>query len=420
MSVTRVAVCQLGGRTLEEAPESLDACRELVAEAASMGAQVAVLPEGAYPAYVLGSAEAARAVLADGPDPIDAFGAMAAAHAVTLVAGIVVDAPVGLLNAAVTFGPDGRVLAQTAKRFLWHFDREWFAAGDDSPVAETAVGRVGALVCADARLPEIARTLAVRGAALVCDPTAWVTSTPGSPSNIQPEFLVAARCIENGFVMACASKCGFEGPHVAYAGRSMIVGPDGSVLAEASVDREEVVVADVDLSGLPRPPVARDPSAYGDLLSAWSALRPSADRVRIAAANAAGVPVLDAADVFVSPAGVDVAGAVPRVAVIDEMLAPEPSRIAALRGAEVLAFVGDAPLAVLRARAAENRVFVVASGSVTAVIAPSGAVVADAPSDRPFACAADCLLAEAAHKEMAPGTDVFADRQPTTYWDLAR
>lgn len=490
-AVTRVAVCQLAGRTLVEATAALAACRALVAEAARAGAEVAVLPEGAYPAYVLGSAEAARAVLHAGPDPIGAFGDMAREGSLTLVAGIVLDGgPAGLRNAAVAFSPDGSVLGSAAKRFLWHFDASWFSPGDDSPVWTSPVGRLGALVCADARLLEIPRTLAVRGAALVCDPTAWVTSHPGAPHNPQPDFLLPARALENGVAIAAASKCGFEGDAVAYAGRSMVVGPDGRVLAEAGVDGECVVVADVDLSGLPRLLVARRPELYGRLAEdqRLPPPPPSAGRVRVAAANGpeaaepdhlaalaahgvglVAVPTGDLAQLarasglwvtgpsaqadggaVASPsAGVvarfpQVHGArgrecppgegaaadslpppVPtpagRIAVLcgPDVLVPEQARVAALEGAEVLvALGGAAPLSVLRTRAAENRVFVVAPGPDAVVVGPSGAVLADSPADRPFLCAADCFLPEAADKAMAPGTDVFAGRQPNRYREL--
>lgn len=434
--MTKVAVCQLEGRVLDEAAANLEACRSLVSDAAGAGAELLVLPEGSYPAYVLGSAEAARAVLADGPDPTAAFAELARRHEVVLVAGIVLDRAEGLLNAAVTFGPDGEVLAMSAKRFLWHFDRAWFVAGETSPVAATPWGGVGSLVCADARLPEIARQLAVGGAGLVCDPTAWVTSTPGAPSNIQPDFLVAARCIENGVAMACASKAGFEGDTVAYAGRSMVVGPDGTVLAEAPERGDTVAVAEVDLGGLPAPPVPRRPEAYTALLEPSTARIPSRARVRLAAANHAPVArgtlaalERDDVDLVVTtemradPTWVPRdtrAGRLVRLGRADA-LAPEPARVAALAGAEVLAVVEPGvALPVLRARAAENRVFVVSAGEPACVVAPSGRVVADAPpeSERRFVAAADCLLAQVAVKEMAPGTDVFAGRQPHTYGSL--
>ena len=471
-------MCQLAGRPLVEAAAALRACRVLVEEAGHTGAEVAVVPEGAYPAYVLGSADAARAALAKGPDPLEAFGAMARAAGLTLVAGLVLEDPVGLRNAAVAFGPDGTVIGRTAKRFLWHFDTRWFEPGCDYPVWDSAVGPLGALVCADARLPEIARTLAVRGAGLVCDPTAWVTSTPGTPWNPQPDYLISARALENGVVVAAASKCGFEGEAVAYAGRSMVVGPDGVVLAEASVDAEEVVVADVDLTGLPRPPVARRPELYGRLAEpAEPAAPPSAHRVRAAAANdlaaAASLDVLaehgvglvvvpegtpdpaelarttglwvagvdEAGDgVVVSPsAGVvarfprahgpdatasSLAPPVPtpagRVAVLPgvDALVPEQARVAALEGAEVLAVpAATIPLAILRARASENRLFVV---SPAAVVGPTSTVLADAPADRPFLCSADLFLPEAADKQVAPWTDMLAGRRPSDYADLVR
>ncbi len=432
----RVAVGQQRGRTLAEAADALRSCRALVADAASYDADIVVLPEGAYPAYVLGSAEAGREALAAGPDPLETFGALAAEHRVTLVVGLVLDSPRGLQNAAVTFGPDGAVLARTAKRFLWHFDARWYVPGDESPVVETPRGSIGALVCADARMPEIARSMAVRGAGLVCDPTAWVTSTPGAPSNIQPDYLVAARCIENGIVMACASKCGFEGSTVAYTGRSMIVGPDGDVLAEASVDAEEVVWADVSLDGLPRPPVERRPERYTDLGEGWAPLAPTKERVRVAASNHESIaPSVretlerEGVELVVSPGlptddtWIPHESPVARIVWMtrEDMMAPEPARIAALRGAEIIAVPeAGTPMVVLRARAAENRVFVAAAGDPACVVAPSGVVIADAPSStgRQFVCSADCLLPESAVKEMAPGTDVFRHRQPETYTDL--
>jgi predicted amidohydrolase len=335
-------------------------------------------------------------------------------------------------------------------------------------------------VCADARLPEIARTLAVRGAALVCDPTAWVTSTTRNPWNPQPDFLVSARALENGVVVAAASKCGFEGDSVAYAGRSMVVGPDGMVVAEASVGEEEVVFADVDLTGLPRLPVPRRPDLYGRLADpAAPTPPPSAHRVRAAAANgteaAVALATLSTHDVglvvlpedvpdpaeLARAAGLWVAGIerggdgvvaspaagvvarfprahgpgasasslappVPtpagRVAVLAgvDALVPEQARVAALDGAEVLAVPAGIPLAVLRARASENRVFVVGAGDPTVVVGPSGVVLADALVARPFLCAADLFLPEAADKQVAPWTDMLAGRQPSEYGDLVR
>ena len=69
-----VACGQLEARDLEDAPRALDEALAMVAAAGQAGADVCVLPEGTYPAYVLGSAEDARAALAAGPDPLAVFG----------------------------------------------------------------------------------------------------------------------------------------------------------------------------------------------------------------------------------------------------------------------------------------------------------------------------------------------------------
>ncbi|HEY5014223.1 MAG TPA: carbon-nitrogen hydrolase family protein, partial [Acidimicrobiia bacterium] len=250
----RVAAAQLAAHDLDDAATALAEALAAVAEAGRAGAELCVLPEATYPAYVLGSAAAARAAIAQGPDPVAAFTDAARRASCAVVVGLVLEGSPGLENhglenpglenAALLIDASGTVRIHAAKRFLWHFDRSWFVPGPASEVS----GEVGILVCADARLPEIGADLAARGARIIANPTAWVTAAPPPEgTNSQAEFLWRVRALENGAVAIAATKVGTEAEAVMYAGRSQIVAADGEVVALASATEPELLVAEVEL-----------------------------------------------------------------------------------------------------------------------------------------------------------------------------
>lgn len=416
----RVACGQVEARDLDDAALALDEALAMCDAAAGVEADLIVLPEGTYPGYVMGSVEAAREALARGPDAEAAFAAKAARYGMAIVVGLVVDSPAGLLNAAVHFDATGAVRARTAKRFLWHFDRSWFVPGG----ATSIVDGVGTLVCADGRLPEITADLAARGARVLVNSTAWVTPcAPPEGSNPQAEFLWRVRALESGLPAIAATKVGTEAGVCTYSGGSQIVAADGRIVAVASTNDAEVLVGEIDvparatphhtgveLPAQPVAPVLRAGHAYCVVVSDGSLL---------------GALQGHGADLVVGPDGlVDALDAVDAVGVTvecvhdDAMLDPFVARAAAMRGCEFVAWVASetgTPFveAIARARAMENRVFVPvwrpAGAGGPFIVAPSGRVVARTPdAARPYAVGAPCLLAEAATKQMAPGTDAWA------------
>ena len=239
-----------------------------------------MLPEASYPAYYLHSREAyeAAAVLADG-EVEAAIGERAARHGCAIAVGLVQrggDGAAGdgrLVNTAVLFARDGRVAARQPKRFLWHFDRHWYAPGEaGAPIALEAAGsggfgsaEVGLFICSDGRLPEITRELALGGADLLVDCTAWVSSgrDPAALSNPQVDYMLAARAIENGAWIAAADKVGVEAGSIVYAGRSGVVDPSGRWRVQAPSDRPGVVHTVIDLDEATGPPVAPRIELYG-------------------------------------------------------------------------------------------------------------------------------------------------------------
>jgi len=215
-------------------------------EAGRAGANLIVLPEGTLPAYVLGydrfeegevraALEECRAIARD-------FGAV-------LVVGAARRVDDRVFNSAVVIDSDGSIAGAADKHFLWHFDRQWFAAGERLEPIQTSVGAIGALVCADGRIPTIARALVDRGAQLLVMPTAWVTSgrDPQNFENVQADLLARVRARENDVPFIAANKCGVELGCVAYCGKSQVVRADGSIAAMASQDRAETILAQVEL-----------------------------------------------------------------------------------------------------------------------------------------------------------------------------
>jgi predicted amidohydrolase len=226
-----------------------------------------VLPEATFPAYVLGSAPLDEAAI---EQALHRLREIARKTATVIVAGAAAPSESGVRNTAFVIDADGSVAGRADKLFLWHFDRRWFTPGERLAPISTAVGTLGVLVCADGRLPTIARRLVDRGAAALVMPTAWVTSgrNPDSLENVQADLLARVRAYENHVPFVAANKCGSELGMVAYCGKSQIVDAHGEIVAIAPERVPQVLRASITLgaapsrAALPRPspaPRAADP-----------------------------------------------------------------------------------------------------------------------------------------------------------------
>ena len=288
----RAAVVQLlATPDVDAAQEAAD---RLVRRAAAAGATVVLLPEKWS---VLGR----DADVAAGSQPLDG-------PAVTWARRTAVELGVDLLagsvsiaradgrqqNTAIHAAPDGRLAlygklhlfdADVAGRRYRESDRE--IAGDGlvvSALADDAGTKVGMTVCYDLRFPELHRALAVRGARILTVPAAFTERTTAA----HWEILLRARAIENGVFVLAANQHGEHVRGIRSGGRSMIVDPWGTVLAQAPDVDEAVVVADLDLDrvdevreGLPvlrqrRGDVAAALAgeAPGDLTAGWDVAAP--------------------------------------------------------------------------------------------------------------------------------------------------
>lgn len=144
---------------------------------------------------------------------------------------------------------------------LWREDRFFARGGCPGPIM-TPSGPVGILVCYDLRFPETARRQCFAGAKLIAVSAQW-------PKVRLDHWrtLLRARAIENQvFIVACNS-CGATGEHE-MGGRSMVIGPDGAMMAEAG-DGEAVLASTLPAGALERVrsrfcPVADRPYAVQD------------------------------------------------------------------------------------------------------------------------------------------------------------
>lgn len=223
---------------------------ELVEQAAAQGARLVVLPELANTGYMFASRAEAHALaetVPDGPSS-RAWIALAQRLGIYLVAGIAERSGGKLYNAAVIAGPDG-YLGTYRKLHLWGDENLFFEPGDlGLPVFHTELGTLGVAICYDGWFPEVYRLLALRGADIVAVPTNWVPmpgQTPDGPA--MAHALAIAGAHSNGLTLVCADRVGVERGQP-FVGRSLIVGSQGWTRAgPASHDREEVLLAPVDV-----------------------------------------------------------------------------------------------------------------------------------------------------------------------------
>jgi predicted amidohydrolase len=226
---------------LNEPARNLAACLDRLEEAGALGCRLVVLPECAISGYMLADEEEATRLAETVPGPsVEALERACARLGLHCVAGLLERDGSRVRNTAVLVGPDGLV-GRYRKTHLPYLGVDRFVEPGEEPPAvfDTPLGRIGIEICYELRFPEVTRSLALRGAEVVAHPTNW-------PTAVRPfaDFLTRARAAENRVFLLTANRLGREGG-MEFFGRSQIVDPHGSRLAEAG-EVEELAVAEVD------------------------------------------------------------------------------------------------------------------------------------------------------------------------------
>ena len=222
---------------------------ELITEAFDRGAELIVTPELSNSGYVFNTRREAfqsSEVVPEGSTLL-ALADMARKRSGYIVSGILEKENELLYNSAVLIGPKGYI-GKYRKNHLWDFEKTFNEPGNlGFPVFELPFGRMGISICYDAWFPEVFRIYQLQGADLICDSTNWVI-TPDIEDAGQPitPLLHVAQAHLNRLFIICADRVGEE-RGVKYIGNSCICGPLGFVKGPASFDKEEIIIAEINV-----------------------------------------------------------------------------------------------------------------------------------------------------------------------------
>lgn len=215
-----------------------------------------------------------------------AFQKLAKKYKVVIVASLFEKRASGLYhNTAVIIDADGSLLGIYRKMHIpddpLYYEKFYFTPGDTGFKAwQTKYGKIGVLICWDQWYPEGARLTAMDGAEILFYPTAigWHPKEKAEYGVNQHgawEISQRAHAVANGCYVASVNRIGVETPEggdgIEFWGQSFVAGTSGQILQKASVDREEILLQEIDLDKVDVTrthwPFLRDRriDAYGDL-----------------------------------------------------------------------------------------------------------------------------------------------------------
>lgn len=240
--------------------KNLARAEKFVRQAAAKKAQIVCLPEMFQTEYFCRTEDKRNFDLADTiPGEATArLSRLAAELEVVIIAPLFEKRARGLYhNSLVVINADGKLLGTYRKMHIPDdpnfYEKYYFAPGDlGFKVFQTRYAKIGTLICWDQWYPEAARITAMMGADILFYPTAigWHASEPKHARIFQRQSwqtIQSSHAVANGIFVAAANRTGHE-KKLQFWGTSFIKAPDSSTLAEASVEREEILVADCDLS----------------------------------------------------------------------------------------------------------------------------------------------------------------------------
>ncbi len=235
----KIGVAQADFKLADRAA-NLEILQKLLKEVAQAGVEVLALPELANSGYNFESpaeAESVAEVADEGPACRLLRDWSEGGRLV--VSGLCERGPDGLYNSAVVYA-DGRLETIYRKAHLFGNESTFFRAGNEkAPVVSFRGQRLGVMICFDWFFPEMARSLALRGAQLILHPANLVLP--------YCQKAMLTRSLENRIFTATANRTGSE-RGLAFSGLSQITSPTGELLTQAGDKFSGVVWVQVDLN----------------------------------------------------------------------------------------------------------------------------------------------------------------------------
>ena len=244
--------------------DNLNRAGEFVREAAGKGAKIICLPEMFRSQYFCQREDVDLFNLAE-PIPgisTDHLGAIANELKVTIIAPVFERRAMGMHhNSLAVLGEDGEIVGIYRKMHIpddpAYYEKFYFTPGDLGFKAfDTPQAKIGTLICWDQWFPEGARLTALRGAEILFYPTAigWHPSEKDAVGASQQDAwqtIQRSHAIANGVFVAAANRVGHEvfnegSDGIQIWGHSFVADPFGVIIAQASSDKEEVLIVEID------------------------------------------------------------------------------------------------------------------------------------------------------------------------------
>ena len=248
----------------EDTDENLDNAVAWIEKAAGEGAEVICLPELFRSRYFCQAEEINNFDLAEtipGPST-NAIKKIAKKHKVSVIVPVFEKRSAGIYhNSLALMDSDGEIKGIYRKMHLpddpGYYEKYYFTPGDNGYKSiKTSYGRIGTLICWDQWFPEAARLTALQGASIIFYPTAIGWHPNEKEKHGQKQFdswqtVQRGHAIANGVYVASANRIGLEkisgdSPGIEFWGQSFICDPQGVILAQASADKEEIIMAEID------------------------------------------------------------------------------------------------------------------------------------------------------------------------------
>lgn len=208
-------------------------------------ADLIVLPELCTTGYQFGSWDEMNQLSESIPNSpsIEKFCAICKAHHTYLVAGLSEKANDQYYNSAVLIGPDG-LIGSYRKTHLFLNEKDWFEPGDTGfQIWDIGIAKIGMMICFDWIFPEAARTLALKGADIICHPSNLVLP--------YCQNAMITRSIENQVYTITTNRVGSEKRgnynELTFTGGSQAVSPSGERLYQLSADSESIGIAEIEI-----------------------------------------------------------------------------------------------------------------------------------------------------------------------------
>jgi len=251
-------------KNTSNADDNIKKLKDNILKAASAGCQIVVLQELHNTLYFCQNEDENNFDLAETiPGPSTEFYSRLAKECrIVLVTSLFEKRAPGLFhNTAIVFENNGSIAGKYRKMHIpddpGFYEKFYFAPGDTGfePIP-TSVGKLGVLICWDQWYPEAARIMSLKGADILIYPTAigWNPMDADDEKKRQRDSWIIsqkAHAIANGLPVLSVNRTGFEADGeggIDFWGTSFICGPQGEIIAEASISEEEVLIADIDKS----------------------------------------------------------------------------------------------------------------------------------------------------------------------------